>query len=82
MAVAGYNITSVEVAEDSIDIDLRGNRRDGGLRMAHISVGGHAWTTPERAMADWPLLRCRGDLAREGMRYFLHNAPRSAGRID
>jgi hypothetical protein len=28
VAVAGYNITSVEVDEDSIDIGLRGNRRD------------------------------------------------------
>jgi Domain of unknown function (DUF4365) len=35
-AVAGYNITSVEVDEDSIDIGLRGNRRDGTLRKAPV----------------------------------------------
>ena len=34
VAVAGYNIASVEVDEDSIDIGLRGNRRDGTLRKA------------------------------------------------
>lgn len=33
-AVAGYNIATVEVDEDSIDIGLRGNRRDGGTRRA------------------------------------------------
>ena len=36
VAVAGYNITSVEVDEDSIDIGLRGNRRDGTLRKAPV----------------------------------------------
>lgn len=36
IAVAGYNITSVEVDEDSIDIGLRGNRRDGSLRKAPV----------------------------------------------
>lgn len=36
VAVAGYNITSVEVDEDSIDIGLRGNRRDGGLHKAPV----------------------------------------------
>jgi hypothetical protein len=33
-AVAGYNIASVEVDEDSVDIGLRGNRREGGTRRA------------------------------------------------
>ncbi|HWO18018.1 MAG TPA: DUF4365 domain-containing protein [Kofleriaceae bacterium] len=36
VAVAGYNITSVEVDEDSIDIGLRGTRRDGTLRKAPV----------------------------------------------
>jgi Domain of unknown function (DUF4365) len=36
VAVAGYNITTVEVDEDSIDIGLRGNRRDGNFRKAPV----------------------------------------------
>lgn len=36
IAVAGYNITSVDVDEDSIDIGLRGNRRDRTLRKAPV----------------------------------------------
>ena len=36
VAVAGYNITSVEVDEDSIDLGLRGNRRDGTFRKAPV----------------------------------------------
>jgi hypothetical protein len=36
VAVAGYNIASVEVDEDSIDIGLRGNRRDGTFRKAPV----------------------------------------------
>lgn len=34
VAVAGYNIASVDVDEDSIDIGLRGSRRDGTFRKA------------------------------------------------
>lgn len=36
VAVAGYNIASVDVDEDSIDIGLRGNRRDGTFRKAPV----------------------------------------------
>jgi hypothetical protein len=36
VAVAGYNITGVEVDDDSIDIGLRGNRRDGRFRKAPV----------------------------------------------
>jgi hypothetical protein len=35
-AVAGYNIANVEVDDDSIDIGLRGNRRDGTFRKAPV----------------------------------------------
>jgi hypothetical protein len=47
---------------------------DGRSRQVHISVGGDAWTTTMRAMAERTILRCRGELAREGKRYFLRNA--------
>jgi hypothetical protein len=35
-AVAGYNIAGVEVDEDSVDMGLRGNRRDGAARRAPV----------------------------------------------
>lgn len=33
-AVSGYNITRCEVDDDSIDLGLKGSRRDGGVRNA------------------------------------------------
>lgn len=47
---------------------------DGRTRQIHISVGGEAWTTTMRAMAERTVLRCRGELVREGKRYFLRHA--------
>lgn len=47
---------------------------DGRSRQVHISVGGDAWTTTMRAMAERTVLRCRGELVREGKRYLLRNA--------
>jgi hypothetical protein len=47
---------------------------DGRTRQVHISVGGEAWTTTMQAMADRTILRCRGELVREGKRYLLRNA--------
>ncbi|HWO18019.1 MAG TPA: hypothetical protein VNO30_04565 [Kofleriaceae bacterium] len=39
----------------------------------HISVGGEEWTTTMQAMAERAILRCRGELVREGKRYLLRN---------
>ena len=41
--------------------------------VVHINVGGDAWTTTMRAMAERTILRCRGELVREGKRYALRN---------
>jgi hypothetical protein len=46
---------------------------DDRTRQIHISVGGEAWTTTMRAMAERTILRCRGELVREGKRYLLRN---------
>ena len=46
VAVAGYNIASVEVDEDSIDIGLRGNRRDGTFLKAR---SGSPWVRSARS---------------------------------
>jgi len=46
---------------------------DGRTRQIHINVGGEAWTTTMRAMAERTILRCRGELVREGKRYVLRN---------
>jgi hypothetical protein len=46
---------------------------DGRTRQIHINVGGDAWTTTMRAMAERTILRCRGELVREGKRYVLRN---------
>jgi len=37
-------------------------------------VGGDEWSTAAQAMADRAILRCRGELVREGNRYALRNA--------
>jgi hypothetical protein len=46
---------------------------DGRTRQIHINVGGDAWTTTMRAMAERTILRCRGELVREGKRYALRS---------
>ena len=46
---------------------------DGRSRQIHINIEGEAWTTTMRAMAERTILRCRGELVREGKRYVLRN---------
>jgi len=46
---------------------------DGRTRQIHLSVGGEAWTATMQAMAERTILRCRGELVREGKRYALRN---------
>jgi hypothetical protein len=46
---------------------------NGRTCQVHISVGGEEWTTTMQAMAERTILRCRGELIREGKRYLLRN---------
>lgn len=46
---------------------------EGRARQVHINVGGDAWNTTNQAMADRSILRCRGELLRQGKRYTLQS---------
>jgi hypothetical protein len=46
---------------------------DGRTRQIHINVGGKDWNETTQAMADRSILRCRGELVRQGKRYSLQN---------
>jgi hypothetical protein len=77
-------VEDFEVEGPVVKVDRPGHERfgnavvlaavDGRSRQVHVRVSGDEWNTTTQAMADRTILRCKGELVREGNRYVLRNA--------